>query len=87
LARIQTERQTLELKASAQAAAQATAQATAQANAAAAQAANIAAQQTAQANAVAAAARQREKMVQYPRAQSTETTPAGSGGVLSVKPQ
>jgi len=83
LARIQTERQTLELKASAQAAAQATAQA----NAAAAQAANIAAQQTAQANAVAAAARQREKMVQYPRAQSTETTPAGSGGVLSVKPQ
>ena len=87
LARIQTERQTLELKASAQAAAQATAQATAQANAAAAQAANIAAQQTAQANTVAAAARQREKMVQYPRAQSTETTPAGSGGVLSVKPQ
>jgi hypothetical protein len=83
LARIQTERQTLELKASAQAAAQATAQA----NAAAAQAANIAAQQTAQANAVAAAARQRERMVQYPRPQSTDTTPAGSGGVLSVKPQ
>ena len=83
LARIQTERQALELKASAQA--------TAQANSAAAQAANFAAQQAAQqaaqANAAAAAARQRERMVQYPRAQSTETTPAGSGGVLSVKPQ
>ena len=87
LARIQTERQALELKASAQA----SAQATAQANSAAAQAANFAAQQAAQqaaqANAAAAAARQRERMVQYPRAQSTETTPAGSGGVLSVKPQ
>ena len=87
LARIQTERQTLELQASAQA----RSQATAQANSAAAQAANIAAQQAAQANAAAAAtaaaAKQRERMVQYPRAQSTETTPAGSGGVLSVKPQ
>ena len=34
----------------------------------------------------AAAARQRERMVQYPRPQSTDTTPAGSSGVLSVKP-
>jgi hypothetical protein len=25
-------------------------------------------------------------MVQYPRPQSTDTTPAGSSGVLSVKP-
>ena len=75
LARIQRERQTLELQASSQA------------NSAAALAANLAAQQTAQANAAAAAAaRQRERMVQYPRPQSTETTPAGSSGVLSVKP-
>ena len=75
LARIQRERQTLELQASTQA------------NSAAAQAANLAAQQTAQANAAAAAAaRQRERMVQYPRPQSTDTTPAGSSGVLSVKP-
>ena len=75
LARIQRERQALELQASAQA------------NSAAAQAANLAAQQTAQANAAAAAAaRQRERMVQYPRPQSTDTTPAGSSGVLSVKP-
>jgi len=75
LARIQSERQALELQASAQA------------NSAAAQAANLAAQQTAQANAAAAAAaRQRERMVQYPRPQSTDTTPAGSSGVLSVKP-
>ena len=69
----------------------ATSQATAQANSAAAQAANIAAQQAAQANAAAAAtaaaAKQRERMVQYPRPQSTDTTPAGSSGVLSVKPQ
>jgi methyl-accepting chemotaxis protein len=83
LARIQTERQTLELQASAQA--------RSQANSAAAQAANIAAQQAAQANAAAAAtaaaAKQRERMVQYPRPQSTDTTPAGSSGVLSVKPQ
>ena len=75
LARIQRERQALELQASTQA------------NSAAAQAANLAAQQTAQANAAAAAAaRQRERMVQYPRPQSTDTTPAGSSGVLSVKP-
>jgi methyl-accepting chemotaxis protein len=75
LARIQRERQSLELQASTQA------------NSAAAQAANMAAQQTAQANAAAAAAaRQRERMVQYPRPQSTDTTPAGSSGVLSVKP-
>jgi methyl-accepting chemotaxis protein len=75
LARIQRERQTLELQASTQA------------NSAAAQAANLAAQQTAQANAAAAAAaRQRERMVQYPRPQSTDTSPAGSSGVLSVKP-
>ena len=75
LARIQRERQSLELQASTQA------------NSAAAQAANLAAQQTAQANAAAAAAaRQRERMVQYPRPQSTDTTPAGSSGVLSVKP-
>ena len=40
-----------------------------------------------QANAAAAAAaRQRERMVQYPRPQSTDTTPAGSSGILSVKP-
>ena len=75
LARIQRERQTLELQASTQA------------NSAAAQAANMAAQQAAQANAAAAAvAKQRERMVQYPRQQSTDTTPAGSSGVLSVKP-
>ena len=75
LARIQRERQSLELQASTQA------------NSAAAQAANMAAQQTAQANAAAAAAaRQRERMVQYPRPQSTDNTPAGSSGVLSVKP-
>ena len=75
LARIQRERQALELQASVQA------------NSAAVQAANLAAQQTAQANAAAAAAaRQRERMVQYPRPQSTDTTPAGSSGVLSVKP-
>ena len=75
LARIQRERQTLELQASSQA------------NSAATLAANLAAQQTAQANAAAAAAaRQRERMVQYPRPQSTDTTPAGSSGVLSVKP-
>ena len=75
LARIQRERQALELQASTQA------------NSAAAQAANLAAQQTAQANAAAAAAaRQRERMVQYPRPQSTDTAPAGSSGVLSVKP-
>lgn len=75
LARIQRERQALELQASVQA------------NSAAIQAANLAAQQAAQANAAAAAAaRQREKMVQYPRPQSTDTAPAGSGGVLSVKP-
>ena len=79
LARIQRERQALEV------------QATAQANAAAAQASNMAAQQVAQANAAAAAAtaaatKQKERMVQYPRPQSPDTTPAGSGGVLSVKP-
>jgi hypothetical protein len=75
LARIQRERQALELQASAQA------------NSASVQAANLAAQQTAQAiAAAAAAARQREKMVQYPRPQSTDTAPAGTGGVLSVKP-
>ena len=79
LARIQRERQALEV------------QATAQANAAAAQASNMAALQVAQANAAAAAAtaaaaKQKERMVQYPRPQSTDTTPAGSGGVLSVKP-
>ena len=75
LARIQRERQTLELQASSQA------------NSAAALAANMAAQQTAQANAAAAAAaRQRERMVQYPRPQSTDTSPAGSSGVLSVRP-
>jgi hypothetical protein len=75
LARIQRERQALELQASTQA------------NSAAVQAANLAAQQVAQANAAAAAAaRQREKMVQYPRQQSTDTSPAGSGGVLNVKP-
>ncbi len=75
LARIQRERQALELQASVQA------------NSATVQAANLAAQQTAQANAAAAAAaRQKERMVQYPRPQSTDTTPAGSSGVLSVKP-
>jgi len=55
-------------------------QANTQANAAAA----LAAQQALQAR---AAAKQVEKMVQYPRAQSAENTPAGSTGVLSVKPQ
>ena len=75
LARIQRERQALELQASVQA------------NSAAVQAANTAAQQAAQANAAAAAAtRQRERMIQYPRPQSTDTIPAGSSGVLSVKP-
>jgi peptidoglycan hydrolase CwlO-like protein len=38
------------------------------------------------ANAAAiAAAKQKERMVQYPRTQQ-ETTPAGAGGVLSAKP-
>ena len=55
-------------------------QASAQANAAALQAAQQAAQQA------AAAARQKEKMVQYPRAQSADAQAAGGGGVLSVKP-
>jgi hypothetical protein len=55
-------------------------QASTQANAAAA----LAAQQAVQAK---ASARQIEKMVQYPRAQSVENTPAGATGVLSVKPQ
>jgi chromosome segregation ATPase len=35
--------------------------------------------------ATVAAARQREKMIQYPRAQQ-ETTPSGSSGILSTKP-
>ena len=35
--------------------------------------------------ATVAAARQREKMIQYPRAQQ-ETTPSGSAGILSTKP-
>ena len=52
-------------------------------------AAKAAAQAAASANAANAAtlnaAKQREKMVQYPRA-SQETTPAGSSGVLSSKP-
>ena len=75
LARIQRERQALELQASAQA------------NSAAAKAANMAAQQAAQADsAAAAAAKQRERMVQYPRPQPTDTTPAGNGGVVGVKP-
>ena len=55
-------------------------QASAQANAATLQAAQQAAQQA------AAAARQKEKMVQYPRAQSADAQAAGGGGVLSVKP-
>jgi chromosome segregation ATPase len=55
-------------------------QASAQANAATLQAAQQAAQQA------AAAARQKEKMVQYPRAQAADTQAAGSGGVVSVKP-
>ena len=69
LARIQKERQALELQA-----------ATSQAVNAAAQAAS----QAAQKNAVAA--RPKDSMVQYPRAQSAENQPAGTGGVLSVKP-
>ena len=52
-------------------------------------AAKAAAQATASANAsnaaVVAAAKQREKMVQYPRAQQ-DLSPAGAGGVLSSKP-
>jgi hypothetical protein len=55
-------------------------QASAQASAATLQAAQQAAQQA------AAAARQKEKMVQYPRAQAADTQAAGSGGVVSVKP-
>lgn len=55
-------------------------QASAQANAATLQAAQQAAQQA------AAAARQKEKMVQYPRAQAADAQAAGSGGVVSVKP-
>ena len=35
--------------------------------------------------ATVSAARQREKMIQYPRAQQ-DTTPSGSAGVLSIKP-
>jgi flagellar biosynthesis chaperone FliJ len=64
LARIQKERQAMEL------------QATAHAAQVAAQAANQA----------VTAARQKERMVQYPRAQSSENQPAGTSGVLSVKP-
>ena len=52
-------------------------------------AAKAAAQATASANAsnaaVVAAAKQREKMVQYPRSQQ-DLSPAGAGGVLSSKP-
>ena len=52
-------------------------------------AAKAAAQATASANAsnaaVVAAAKQREKMVQYPRAQQ-DLSPVGAGGVLSSKP-
>jgi hypothetical protein len=55
-------------------------QASAQASAATLQAAQQAAQQA------AAAARQKEKMVQYPRAQAADAQAAGSGGVVSVKP-
>jgi hypothetical protein len=36
-------------------------------------------------NASAAQAKQKEKMVQYPRAQQ-ETTPSGASGVLNTKP-
>ncbi len=55
-------------------------------NAAAARAAAQAAAASNAANAAAVnAAKQREKMVQYPRAQQ-ETSPVGSGGVLSSKP-
>jgi hypothetical protein len=64
LAKIQKERQALELQASMNAAN------------AAAQAANHA----------AASARQKERMVQYPRVSSSENQPAGTSGVLSVKP-
>jgi hypothetical protein len=55
-------------------------QASAQASAATLQAVQQAAQQA------AAAARQKEKMVQYPRAQAADAQAAGSGGVVSVKP-
>jgi chromosome segregation ATPase len=55
-------------------------QASAQASAATLQAAQQAAQQA------AAAARQKEKMVQYPRAQAADAQASGSGGVVSVKP-
>jgi len=52
-------------------------------------AAKAAAQATATANAssaaTVAAAKQREKMVQYPRAQQ-DLSPAGASGVLSTKP-
>jgi len=52
-------------------------------------AAKAAAQATAAANAANAAAvnaiKQREKMVQYPRAQQ-DTAPAGASGVLNSKP-
>ncbi len=55
-------------------------------NAAAAKAAAQAAASANAANAAAVnAAKQREKMVQYPRAQQ-DTSPAGSSGVLSSKP-
>jgi hypothetical protein len=55
-------------------------------NAAAARAAAQAAASSNAANAAAVnAAKQREKMVQYPRAQQ-DTSPAGSSGVLSSKP-
>ena len=54
-------------------------QASAMANAATVQAAQRAAQEA------AAAAKQKEKMVQYPR-QSADAQAAGAGGVLSVKP-
>jgi DNA repair exonuclease SbcCD ATPase subunit len=55
-------------------------------NAAAAKAAAQAAANSNAANAAAInAAKQREKMVQYPRAQQ-ETSPAGSSGVLSSRP-
>lgn len=55
-------------------------QASAMANAATVQAAQRAAQEA------AAAAKQKEKMVQYPRSQSADAQAAGAGGVLSVKP-
>ena len=55
-------------------------------NAAAAAAAARAAAAANNANAISSAqARQKEKMVQYPRPQQ-ETTPAGASGVLSTKP-